>query len=143
MIFEEQYFRFILLTGQILLPSCIYFVRYWVICVLHLFITQTCLLRVLSDSSVVSKWTKKVIWVKHLPKYGIRCEHLQRNGLSSVPSPQSSVPSQSHLLFTQFLFMHWYSYTLHWFATIQEHDKINFHLSFVLYYFQFIARYKK
>ena len=35
MIFEEKYFsRYILLTDQISLSGCLYFVRHWTICVL-------------------------------------------------------------------------------------------------------------
>ena len=31
---------YILLTDQISLPSCLYFLRYWAICVLQLFVNQ-------------------------------------------------------------------------------------------------------
>ena len=31
---------YILLTEQISLPGCLYFLRYWAICVLHLFLIQ-------------------------------------------------------------------------------------------------------
>ena len=41
-IFEEKYFScYILLTDQILLPDCLYFFRYWRICVLFLFVVQS------------------------------------------------------------------------------------------------------
>ena len=40
-VFEEKYFSgYILLIGQISLPGCLYFVRYWVIGLLTLFINQ-------------------------------------------------------------------------------------------------------
>ena len=35
MIFEEKYFsRYILLTNQTSLPECLYFLKYWAVCVL-------------------------------------------------------------------------------------------------------------
>ena len=40
-IFEEKYFSgYILLTDQILLSGCLYFVRHWTICALQLFVNQ-------------------------------------------------------------------------------------------------------
>ena len=39
-IFEEKYFCYILLIDQFLLSGCLYFVRYWAICVLKLFVNQ-------------------------------------------------------------------------------------------------------
>ena len=42
MIFEERHFSCnILLTDQISLSCCLWFVKYWAICVLHLFVNQT------------------------------------------------------------------------------------------------------
>ena len=40
---------YILLTDQISLPGCLYFVRYWAICVLQLFVNQ-----------VVTSWILKL-----------------------------------------------------------------------------------
>ena len=41
MIFQEKYFScYILLAHQISLSDCLYFSRYWAICVLHLFVNQ-------------------------------------------------------------------------------------------------------
>ena len=49
-IFEENYFScYILLIDQISLPGCLYFVRYWTICVLQLFANQ-----------VVTSWILKL-----------------------------------------------------------------------------------
>ena len=40
--FEEKYFScYILLTDQISLSDCLYFSKYWAICVLKLFINQS------------------------------------------------------------------------------------------------------
>ena len=40
-IFQEKHFTYqILLTDQILLSDCLYFLRYWSICVLSLFVNQ-------------------------------------------------------------------------------------------------------
>ena len=42
MIFQEKYFScYILLTYQISFSNCLYFSRYWAICVLQLFVNQT------------------------------------------------------------------------------------------------------
>ena len=42
MIFQDKYFScYILLTDQILLPVCLYFLRYWAIYALQLFIFQS------------------------------------------------------------------------------------------------------
>ena len=41
MLFEEKYFScYILLIDQVSLSGCLYFVRYWAICVLLLFVNQ-------------------------------------------------------------------------------------------------------
>ena len=41
MIFEEKYFSYcIILTDQISLSDCLYFMKYWAICVLQLFVNQ-------------------------------------------------------------------------------------------------------
>ena len=41
LIFEEKCFSYyILLTDQISLPDCLYFSRYWAVCVLRLFANQ-------------------------------------------------------------------------------------------------------
>ena len=40
MIFQEKCFSYVLLTGQISLSDCLYFLRYWAICVLQLFVSQ-------------------------------------------------------------------------------------------------------
>ena len=41
MVFEGKYFFcYVLLTDQISLSGCFYFMRYWAICVLHLFVNQ-------------------------------------------------------------------------------------------------------
>ena len=41
MIFEQEYFScYILLTNQSSLTGCMYFMRYWAICVLQLFVKQ-------------------------------------------------------------------------------------------------------
>ena len=38
MVFQEKYFScYVLLVDQILLLDCLYFLRYWAICVLQLF----------------------------------------------------------------------------------------------------------
>ena len=39
MIFEEKYFCYSI-TGQISSPGCLYFMRYWTICILRLFLTR-------------------------------------------------------------------------------------------------------
>ena len=41
MIFEEQYLScYILLPDQIAMSDCLYFVKYWALCVLSLFVNQ-------------------------------------------------------------------------------------------------------
>ena len=43
-IFQQKYFSgYILLTNQISLSGCLYFVRYWAICVFQLFVNQAVL----------------------------------------------------------------------------------------------------
>ena len=50
MIFQQKCsLCYILLTDQISLPGCLYFLRYWVICVLQLFVIQ-----------VVTSWISKL-----------------------------------------------------------------------------------
>ena len=39
-IFQEKCFSYVLLTDQISLSDCLYFLRYWAICVLQLFVSQ-------------------------------------------------------------------------------------------------------
>ena len=41
MIFQEIYFsNYIMLTVQMSLPNCLYFLRYWSTCVLQMFVNQ-------------------------------------------------------------------------------------------------------
>ena len=48
MIFKQKCSScYILLTDQISLPSCLYFLRYWAICVLQLFVNQVATSRIL------------------------------------------------------------------------------------------------
>ena len=52
MIFQQKCFScYILLTDQISLPGCLYFLRYWAICVLQLFVNQ-----------VMTSWILKLTW---------------------------------------------------------------------------------
>ena len=49
--FQEKYFScYILLTDQISLPTCLYFLRYWSIYVLQLFVNQVVTSRILKLS---------------------------------------------------------------------------------------------
>ena len=47
--FQQKCSCYILLTDQISLPGCLYFLRYWAICVLQLFVNQ-----------VVTSWILKL-----------------------------------------------------------------------------------
>ena len=40
----KMFLSYILLTDQISLPGCLYFLRYWEICVLQLFVNQVVML---------------------------------------------------------------------------------------------------
>ena len=48
MIFQEKCFSCcVLLTDQISLSDCFYFLRYWAICVLHLFVSEIVVSKIL------------------------------------------------------------------------------------------------
>ena len=48
MIFQEKCFpSYILLTDQVSLPGCLYLLRYWSICVLHLFVNHVVMSQIL------------------------------------------------------------------------------------------------
>ena len=50
----KMFLLFILLTDQISLPGCLYFLRYWAICILQLFATQ-----------VVPSWILKLTYLSN------------------------------------------------------------------------------
>ena len=70
LIFEEKSFScYILLSDQVSLSSCLYFVRYWAICVLQYSVNQAvtsklCNWRYHSHQAVFSTWPK--IWHENL-----------------------------------------------------------------------------